>query len=402
MAFCEKCGHQLPHDAKFCPNCGASVSITANESHDNSRRNIIYEGEIYKCPNCGEILDSFRAVCPTCGYEIRDSHISRTVSEFTDKLEQAHTLDQKVELIRNFPIANNKEDIFEFIILASTNLTEDMPRDLYTAWTSKFEQCYQKAKVMFKNSDDFEAIQKIYEEAQNKIRRSRFVHKAKSAQNTALTILLSNVWNILGIVFLMWSIKIDRAHGNSSMHELIGVIFLIVSSVILNKEGTPIFEFLITAFCGVLSLYLSKFLRNGAQLDLGGNIVLLITMVNFFRSFSSAKLRTKPRKSTSTVGTEKRREYTDDSEYFITVPMSLLSFSEKNYDVIFSLFEQAGFTNIKTVPLQDLRKGIFRRSEERLNGLVESIHINGKPLSIFNRSFPASAAVLISYHSFQN
>ena len=25
--FCEKCGHQIPEGAKFCPSCGASVRI---------------------------------------------------------------------------------------------------------------------------------------------------------------------------------------------------------------------------------------------------------------------------------------------------------------------------------------------------------------------------------------
>ena len=405
MAFCSNCGQPLPEGAKFCSKCGMSVSVM---SDGHSMRDFYYEGEIHKCPNCGEVLESFVAVCPACGYEIRNNHVSRMVSEFSSKLEQVRTLDQKVELIRNYPIANNKEDIFEFMILASANLTNDLPEDLYTAWVSKFEQSYQKAKVMFENTPDFEVIRGIYDETQKKIKKNNFSHDIQSAQNTIvktggilskiLTLILTNAGVFAGIIFLIWSIKMDNAHENGSMHELIGEILLIASSVTLPGRHAHLFEYMLTILGGGLSAYLSRFLSNGSMLELGGGLTVIIATINLFRSISNANVskRSKPPTKSKEVSNEETDEYG-----LVTVPMSAFSFSEKNYVVVASLFEQAGFTNIKTVPLHDLRKGFFRRSEERTNELVDSIHINGKSLTIFKRNFPANSAVVISYHSFQ-
>ena len=47
MAFCINCGKSLPKEAKFCPECGTSI-----KNYDNSQTNKIYEGVMYKCPQC--------------------------------------------------------------------------------------------------------------------------------------------------------------------------------------------------------------------------------------------------------------------------------------------------------------------------------------------------------------
>ena len=59
MAFCMNCGTELEKDAHFCSECGAKVPQIVKDNE----RNIIYEGNIYKCPNCGEVLKSFVANC---------------------------------------------------------------------------------------------------------------------------------------------------------------------------------------------------------------------------------------------------------------------------------------------------------------------------------------------------
>lgn len=48
---------------------------------------MVYEGKVHKCPNCGDLIDSFHAICPTCGYEIRNAKSSSVVREFAEKLE---------------------------------------------------------------------------------------------------------------------------------------------------------------------------------------------------------------------------------------------------------------------------------------------------------------------------
>lgn len=61
MAFCVNCGQELVEGAKFCANCGKAVD--GNSS--NSQRKTVYDGELHKCPNCGETINAFVTICPT-------------------------------------------------------------------------------------------------------------------------------------------------------------------------------------------------------------------------------------------------------------------------------------------------------------------------------------------------
>ena len=63
MAFCINCGQELAEEANFCANCGKAV----NSSSSTAQRKTVYDGEIHKCPNCGEYNLSHR-VCSACGY----------------------------------------------------------------------------------------------------------------------------------------------------------------------------------------------------------------------------------------------------------------------------------------------------------------------------------------------
>ena len=141
MAFCVNCGQQLGEGAKFCTNCGQTVTTHKTES---SERKTVYDGEIHKCPNCGELLKSFTTVCPTCGYEVRSVTTNSPVEALAKKVEMASSLDDKIELITNFYIPNTKEDIYDFFILAVSNL-EDKWYDTDDAWRAKLEQAYHKA-----------------------------------------------------------------------------------------------------------------------------------------------------------------------------------------------------------------------------------------------------------------
>ena len=158
MAYCVNCGQQHEDDVKFCPNCGTQAAKTGASS---SQRQQEFTGKINKCPNCGETLNAFVASCPSCGYELREIQASKSRSEFNKKLENADTENKKIELIRTFPIPNTKEDIFEFIILASTNITGELRKEIVDAWLAKLESCYQKAKLVFGDDSDFSKIQEI-------------------------------------------------------------------------------------------------------------------------------------------------------------------------------------------------------------------------------------------------
>lgn len=151
MAICSKCGSQLPDGAKFCLNCGAQSSGSPENSQSyqagSSKRETVFEGEIHKCPSCGEVLGAFVTTCPSCGYEIRGGKSSASLHEFSMSLANAASDEQRTSLIRNFPVPNTKEDIFEFLILASSNITGNTEQNICDAWAVKFRQVEQKAKL---------------------------------------------------------------------------------------------------------------------------------------------------------------------------------------------------------------------------------------------------------------
>lgn len=200
MAFCTKCGKALLDDAHFCGNCGAATGAS-----NNDKRQTVYSGELHKCPQCGEVLNSFTPLCPACGYEIRGVKAVNSVKELQHKLELIEsgreskrtrskkdrlygeeltkTDEQKISLIRSFAIPNTKEDLYEFLILAGSNidvdlydgsvLKNDARLAVSDAWKAKYEQAYQKAKILLNKDQRFSEIEAIYNTTHKSIKQAK-------------------------------------------------------------------------------------------------------------------------------------------------------------------------------------------------------------------------------------
>lgn len=207
MAYCMNCGQQLPEGAKFCSSCGTATGEVKTET---AQRKTVYDGELHKCPNCGELINAFVTICPACNYELRGAKASSIVKEFADKLEQIEktreaqkshsfigklygsdgqlnkTDEQKISLIRSFSIPNTKEDIFEFMILAASNIDLKLyglgdkgvitasQRAVSDAWLAKFEQAYEKASFAFSTSSDFLSIKDIHDKKIKQLKRKKW------------------------------------------------------------------------------------------------------------------------------------------------------------------------------------------------------------------------------------
>lgn len=207
MAYCMNCGQQLPEEAKFCSSCGTATGEVKTET---AQRKTVYDGELHKCPNCGELINAFVTICPACNYELRGAKASSIVKEFADKLEQIErtreaqkshsfigrlygsdgqlnkTDEQKISLIRSFSIPNTKEDIFEFMILAASNIDLKLyglgdkgvitasQRAVSDAWLAKFEQAYEKASFAFSTSSDFLSIRDIHDKKIKQLKRKKW------------------------------------------------------------------------------------------------------------------------------------------------------------------------------------------------------------------------------------
>ena len=287
MPYCDNCGNELLESSKFCPECGNTI-----KSKDSERK-ISYEGEIHKCPNCGEVLSAFVVNCPSCGYEIRGGKASSSSRDFVAKLVDAANDNQRVTLIQSYPIPNTKEDILEFMIVASTNFDatanisgNGMKKTVSDAWLAKVEQSYQKATLLFANDSDFSKIQTVYEQVSGKIKDSAIVAKKKNVIQTVLGTI--GLWGGLIVFLIAFVLDITTESTNTSMLHLGGVAILIIGAFIVGRRK-EMNDVIIGTFTCVLAIILGMVLQgvfdeNGSLMVVGGGISLVIVIVQLFRN----------------------------------------------------------------------------------------------------------------------
>ena len=262
MAFCINCGSEIVENAKFCQKCGHP---TEKANHNEEKRKQEFVGKIYKCPNCGEELKSFEIKCPACGHELRGAKASNAVKEFALKLEAIEsrreyekpkgifdntayisvnkTDEQKINLIKSFSVPNNREDMLEFMILASSNVnfrsydsfsnrSSKGEVAISDAWIAKMRQVYDKARVSCKNSAEFIEIQRLYDECMRDIRKTKKKGILKYVFVFAPTFLLAFGW--IPIIIITSSVKapIDAQNENERLESIV----LEVEDAVEKKE----------------------------------------------------------------------------------------------------------------------------------------------------------------------
>ena len=220
MAFLNDVGKVIGKASQGLSDATQTIASAAQETKDNIARerqeksekkkieSLAKQEEIAakakKCPNCGQPLSGISAVCSLCGYEVRNAKTANSISVLTkeiNKLNQKRNTvtdaiasklsgrgenptDEKIaSLIQNFIVPNSKEDIFEFMILASGNMdakylatkkNETQLADIViSAWANKFEQTFQKAQISFGQDDDFRRIQDIYDQKMLEIEEAK-------------------------------------------------------------------------------------------------------------------------------------------------------------------------------------------------------------------------------------
>lgn len=219
MAYCSYCGKRLDSDARFCSSCGKAVGWHGKEGLDENAH----------CPSCGHLISALAVTCPACGYEIKQRGVSHSIKELSDKLEAidkkrdslirgvvrsfngnslSEKAEEKAQVIRSFPIPNTKNDVFELMYMAVSNVNAKIlvneystdtgmsvkdyaaQKHIVSAWNDKMEQVYQKAKVAFGNDPDFIKIQTVYDAKKKEIEEMR--HKRRGKKR----------WAVLGIIAL--------------------------------------------------------------------------------------------------------------------------------------------------------------------------------------------------------
>jgi hypothetical protein len=155
------------------------------------------------------------AICPECGHEFRNAGVSSSLNTFAQKLQKAGR-DEKIALVEIFPIPNTREDLLEFVIMASSLIkTEkanimgnvDWMNDLKDvnrykrAWVAKCEQVLEKARIVLANDKEF--LPRIEDLA------ARTIKDAKKSQRTMLYVFLGMMGLMVVLFLIMWAV--DKA-----------------------------------------------------------------------------------------------------------------------------------------------------------------------------------------------
>jgi hypothetical protein len=154
--YCPKCGSHNSNEAAFCGRCGTKLEVITDSQdvafsnrRDTSSRSASHKESQFRCPSCGHYLQSFEAICPNCGREIKSSQLSSSMTLFIQELnsleakkyagrkrnkrsssvDSGHQDDldkQIIRLIKNYIVPINTEDLFEFLIFACSNINVEV------------------------------------------------------------------------------------------------------------------------------------------------------------------------------------------------------------------------------------------------------------------------------------
>lgn len=258
IMYCPNCGKKLDDDALFCDECGTKIerqkpsndqASTIQETSvikeepvkevartepveeilPEQKRANPKEGRLHKCPNCGELISFDDVKCSSCGYEIRDREVNASVQSLFDRIYSTDDIDKKIELIKTFPIPNTREDIIEFMLLAKTNFdakyyaTNKNVDSVSSAWLSKIDQCYEKAKILLRDKNDLDRVEDIYSEIHKQI---------KDIQRRKLLMIIIG---IIAIVVSIICIATFNIEGNTALSFVF--IALLVAGIVLLVFG---------------------------------------------------------------------------------------------------------------------------------------------------------------------
>ncbi|MCR5254319.1 MAG: zinc ribbon domain-containing protein [Acetatifactor sp.] len=238
LLYCIECGSKLCEGTNYCPECGRmlvpgkkhifsdkgnavtcleeSVDVSSEQKQQSdaersqSNKQEEYVGKVFKCPNCGDIIDSFTLICPSCGVELRGIEASKTLHSFMLELKNSASDREKAAIIGNFPVPNTKEDIYEFFVMASSSVLGENSEVLFDAWNVKMNQCYQKANLSINDEAELDKIQRIYDSTCKQLEKKRSklsVNKIISVIKKVFSIFPNPIVAVVSVFLVIFEIE---------------------------------------------------------------------------------------------------------------------------------------------------------------------------------------------------
>ena len=76
MKLCSGCGHEIPVNMAFCPNCGTKIERPQPEPEPQPTQKV--------CPECGAAVDEDDVFCTNCGARVDSEESSEKDDEQTE------------------------------------------------------------------------------------------------------------------------------------------------------------------------------------------------------------------------------------------------------------------------------------------------------------------------------
>lgn len=148
-------------------------------------------GDVKKCPRCGEPVEPMAVKCSACGYEFRNVDALKSSQRLAEKLEAIEVAYrgkkieenigfgmkqdmtrprialEQVTAIKNFPVPTTKEDLLDFAISMQSKWNSstlgDVQAGLKSAYKAKYDECVNKAQILFPNDPMFQGVFEQYQ-----------------------------------------------------------------------------------------------------------------------------------------------------------------------------------------------------------------------------------------------
>lgn len=175
-------------------------------------------GEVKKCPRCGEPVEPMAVKCSACGYEFRGVEALKSSQQLADKLDeiakyyrdkkvnpflqpnhQMNSMNEQARVIKSFPVPTTKEDLLDFAISMQSkwkNTSGVYEPQLKKAYKAKYDECINKAKILFTNDSMFQSFFEQHQIDGNEQRNPR--QKAGCMSFMALAIIVTTCLYIIG------------------------------------------------------------------------------------------------------------------------------------------------------------------------------------------------------------
>lgn len=141
------------------------------------------QGSVRKCPVCGAIVQSYMVACPECKYVFENVSANSSMEKLLALLQEVdntttdsgllddNVFRKKKSIIQNFPIPNTKTDIIDFIVALQPKALNTNDR-LAKSYFVKYEECINKAKLLFPDDPELSSLLLDYKKVQKKARYS--------------------------------------------------------------------------------------------------------------------------------------------------------------------------------------------------------------------------------------